>query len=544
MSERRAALRFTEISAIGSERLSARADTMMTRGVWSGGQAPRAHAILGLFIMGNEPKKPAPRAPNPTLAAPLWRSAYTDARCAATLDPLPPAPCPGAPVRVTPPAPTDVEAHRTDFFGPTYAALTTAFGDASLDDLTRAQAALGVVPALLIASAARPATDRVYRAIERIPDAVRRPFHKALGILIDSGLAAVTGAAQALLDTSMRGFAPGNPLPSRVELPIDSYSQLDTSCGETAAATILKAAGVPVLLDEIDTQLPGPYGVPGLSGMRDAGGNSLLIDREFARRGLTAISGVSDLARLKQFVASGMPVAVSLGWANGAGHYAVVSGFDEARGTVTVRNYKADGKTAAVPYAEFDTVWARHLRVMTAVSPRRDPRLAKLIAQGELRRPSEVARGFSLTDFWCDDKRLFIEGAYRYVTADTDATVRVSFNSEGIAWGDPAQMRWLNGSIAVRRRVADGWFVGFRVDKLSVRKQGDEWTSFRTTPIGASMTVSGPGFELSVAAERGGVQASLGMALAKRVSDLGLQVSVSASDDGRYSVTGVLAGTW
>lgn len=367
--------------------------------------------------MGNEPKKSARRAPHSTFAAPLWRLAHSDSQRAVSL---------------TPPTPTDVEAHRINLFGPTYAALTAAFGDATIDDVALAQTALGVAPALLLASAARLASDRVRHVIERVPEPARRGFQRSFAALIDSALAAVTGAAQALLDTSMRGFAPGNPLPSRVELPIDSYSQLDSSCGEIAAATVLGLAGVPVTVDELDPHLTGPYGVPGLGGLRDARGHSLVIDRAFAKRGLTAISGVADLARVKQLVASGMPVAVSLGWPNGAGHYALVSGFDEARGAVTVRNYKSDGKTVAVPYAEFDAAWERHMRVMTAVSPRRDPRMEKLIARGEIRRPSDAARGFSLADFWCDERRLFIDSAYRYVTADADAAVRVSFGAEGV----------------------------------------------------------------------------------------------------------------
>ncbi len=491
--------------------------------------------------MGND-KKPSL---NPTFATPLARAAFDDASRAMTLDPHPKAPRPGEPVRFDPPPPAVVEANRASFFGPTYAALTQALGnDASLDDLTRAEAAFGVVPALLLASAARPAADKVYAVIDHIPEAVRRPFHKAFGILVDSGLALATGAAQSLLDASVRGFAPGAQVPSKVELPVDAYSQLDTSCGETAVAMILKAAGEPVLLDEIDTQLPGPFGIPGVGGLRDVAGNNLVVDREFARRGLTAISGVGDLARLEQFVASGMPALVGLGWKGGGGHFAVVSGYDKAAGTVTVRNWKADGQTRAVPVAEFEDAWGRRFHMMTSVSPRRDPRLAKLMTQGELRRDSPIARGFSLADFWVDDKRVFVEAAYRYVTGDTDATVRVSFNSEGLAWGDASEMRWLDGSIAVRQRVADGWRVGFRVDKLSVRKQGDEWTSFRTTPVGAAVSVEGPGFELAVAAERGAVQGSLGLALAKRIADLGLRVNVSVDDEGQYNVMGVLAGAW
>lgn len=499
-----------------------------------------------LAPMGNDPKKPSPPI-NSTFTTPLWRAALTDPSKVVLLDPHPTPPKPGAPVRFEPPAsPADVEAGRARFFGPAYAALSHSFGnDATVDDLMQAEAAFSVVPALLIASAARPATDKLYGFVDRIPDAVRRPFHKAFGLLIDSGLALATAAAGTLLDDSVRSFAPGSRLPSRVELPVDAYSQLDSSCGETAVATVLKALGEPVFLDDVDTQLPGPYGVPGVGGAPGVAGYNLMVDREFARHGLTAISGSADLTRLKEFIACGMPVAVTVGWSNGGGHYAVVSGFDEARGTLTIRNWHADGKTITVPAGEFDVAWARHMRMLSAVSPRRDPRLAKLLAQGELRQPSHVSKGFSLSDFWVDKSRVYVELAYRYVTNETDATVRVSFNSEGLGWSDPSAMQWLNGSIAVRQRVAAGWHVGFRVDKLSVRKEGTtEWSTFRSTPIAGAVSVEGPGFELSVAAERGSVQASLGLSLAKRLADLGLKVNVAVDDEGRCNVMGVIAGTW
>lgn len=408
--------------------------------------------------MGNEPKKPASTV-NPTFATPLWRDALHAPSRVMSLDPHPTLPKPGERVRFDPPAlTTDVERARAQFFGPTYAALSQSLGvDPTMDDLVRAQTAFGVLPALLITSAVKPATDALYTVVDRVPEAIRRPFHKALGLLIDSGLAATTGAAQTLLDASVRGYAPGLQLPSKVELPVEAYAQLDSSCGETAVATILKAAGEPIFLDEVDTQLSGPFGVPGVGGTSGVAGYNLLVDREFARRGLTAISGSADVPRLKQFVASGMPVAVTVGWSNGGGHYAVVSGFDQASGTLTIQNWFADGKTARVREADFDVAWARHMRFLTAVSPRRDPRLAKLLEQGELRQPSGVAKGFSLSDFWVDKKRVFVELAYRYVTADTDATVRVSFNSEGLGWSDASAMQWLNGSIAVRQRVASGW---------------------------------------------------------------------------------------
>jgi hypothetical protein len=363
-------------------------------------------------------------------------------------------------------------------------------------------------------------------------------------VLIDSGLAYASGAAQSLFDRAVRDYAPGAALPPRVELPVTAISQLDTSCGETAVAMILKAAGEPVLVAEIDTQVQGPYGIPGLGGISGFAGNSIAVDREFARRGLSAISGPSDLGRLKQFVASGMPVMVSVGWSNGAGHLAVVSGYNEATGTLSICNWVGDGSVRTVAATEFDTAWARHMRYMTAVGRQRDPRLEKLLKATDLRRDSGVAKGFSITDFWCDAKRLLIEAAYRYVTPRTEVTVKVSFNSDGLRDEDPSAMRWLNGSIAVRQRVADGWYVGFRVEKLSLRKESGEWQTLRTMPVGAALSLEGPAFALTVAAERGAVQASLAASLGRAVADLGLRVNVSVNAEGACTVQGVLSGTW
>jgi hypothetical protein len=485
----------------------------------------------------------------PRTSTPLWKSALTADPIRLGLPahaPPPEALRPGSSITFAPTDPATVEANRTRLFGPTYAALSQAFGtDSDLSSELRGEAALGVVPALLLATVAKPGVDRVYQVLDHIPEAIRRPFEKGFAILVDNAVAAVTGAAQTALERATRSFVPGgSPTPSRVQLQVDAYSQLETSCGETAVAMIMKAAGEPVLIGDVDTQVPGPFGIPGVGGAPNIGGNNFLVDREFARRGLTAISGVGTVSRLKQYVASGFPVMVSLGWANGGGHFAVVSGYDDRAGTFTVKNYTARGNTDVVRAADFTAAWGRHQNLFTAVVPQRDPRLEKLLKAGEMTRPLKVYSGFSITDFWVDPKRLFVETAYRYVNATTDVTLRVSFNSDEFNPSDPGTMRWLNGSIAVRRKVTDGWFVGFRVEKLSLRKQNEDWKTFRTTPIGATATVEGPGFKLAVGAERGAFQASLAAELGRAIADLGLRVNLSVDTQGEYQLMGALAGTW
>src|SRR5438128_1504337 len=71
----------------------------------------------------------------------------------------------------------------------------------------------------------------------------------------------------------------GGDLPAARQLDVQAFAQTANSCGETASATILKAAGVPLALGDVDMQVAGFPGTSGQSG------------QELRRRGLTVVSG-------------------------------------------------------------------------------------------------------------------------------------------------------------------------------------------------------------------------------------------------------------
>jgi hypothetical protein len=303
---------------------------------------------------------------------------------------------------------------------------------------------------------------------------------------------------------------------------------MDNSCGETAAATLLKAAGEPVGLGDIDTQLSGFDGTTGQLG------------EELRRHGATVVSGPSDMDKLRTFVAAGLPVLVQVGWASGGGHFAVVSGYDDSTKQLTIRSFDGAGGLNKVPYSQFEADWARAYHSLAVVLPQRDPRTAGLQAAGDLRRPTPIYEGLTLSDFWVNEQgKVYVEGAYRYVSATTDVTVRVGYdsNEEGLS-------RRLGGSVAIRRYLAPGWLVGIKVEKMSLLNRADDWSSIRTAPISIYGTLQGPGFVVSAGTEQGGFQASLAADLGKLVAGLGLQANVTVNPDGTYRVTGVLSGTF
>jgi hypothetical protein len=97
-----------------------------------------------------------------------------------------------------------------------------------------------------------------------------------------------------------------------------------------------------------------------------------------------------------------------------------------------------------------------------------------------------------------DDKKVFVEAAYRYVTPSTDLTLRLSYNS------DAKQLaQQLNGSIALHQRLADGWYLGVRILKMSLKYQDDQWYSFKGAPLAVYALVSSGAGGRSRALHRG-----------------------------------------
>src|SRR4029077_3769516 len=104
--------------------------------------------------------------------------------------------------------------------------------------------------------------------------------------------------------------------------------------------------------------------------------------------------------------------------------------------------------------------------------------------------------------------------------------------------------RMLGGGLALRQRLASGWFVGISCEKLSVRARDDTWTSCETTPLAVYGTIQGPGFEIKAGGERGAFQASVAADLGQLVAGLGLQANAAVDADGTWRVTAGLSGTF
>ncbi|HJU24580.1 MAG TPA: hypothetical protein VJ891_18920, partial [Casimicrobiaceae bacterium] len=256
--------------------------------------------------------------------------------------------------------------------------------------------------------------------------------------------------------------------------------------------------------------------------------------------GLTIVSGPGNLDKLKAFLASNYPVMISIGWESGGGHLCVVSGYDDQNKTVTIVNYDAQGGTYQVPYDKFQTEWGNHLNYMTAVVPLRDSRLDELRQQGDLRHPTPIYEGLTLSDFYVNQQsQVFVEAAYRYVTDWTDITVRVSFDQS-----ESGLERQVNGSIAVRQKLATGWLLGMTVEKVSLRGQDDNWSTFTTAPLALYGSLQGPGFELKAGYQKGGFQASLVADLSRFWAGMGLQVDFSVDQTSGYRVFCSLTGTF
>jgi hypothetical protein len=134
---------------------------------------------------------------------------------------------------------------------------------------------------------------------------------------------------------------------------------------------------------------------------------------------------------------------------------------------------------------------------------------------------------------------VYVEGAYRHVTATSDITVRVHWNS-----AETGIDRQLGGAFTLRQKLASGWSVGFEVDKLSLVGKKEDWSSFATAPVSLYGFLEGPGFELRAGGERGGFQAELAADLGSLLAGLGVRINVAVDADRSYRELGMVGGTW
>lgn len=401
---------------------------------------------------------------------------------------------------------------------------------ASFADYFRARAALSEVPTALAGMWLKPLADRTYALIDRIPAAVRRPFDRALGILLDTVVSLPGMAVEAALPLTPDGAAPG-ALPGSVDLGIPAYPQLRSSCGETMVAAWLKGHGVPIALGEVDTQLPFFSGL------------NLLEDAELRKRDFSVVSGPGDLADLRTYLAAGYPVMVSIGWANGGGHYALVTGYDDRRQVLTVDNYRVKGTIDEVPYADFEETWARHRNLMVVAHPQKDGRLARLRQAGRLSRDAEVAEGLSISDIWVNERlELFVELAYRYKGTKDDLTVRLSVDT---AEGEYGLADVFGGSIRYTHRFDADTSITVYAEKLSVkgRHDADSVTSILEN-VAVYVGAKHKGLSGRVGWERGAWQAELELDLNGRLGALDASARVSVTPDGQLAVSLGLSGTF
>jgi TolA-binding protein len=169
-----------------------------------------------------------------------------------------------------------------------------------------------------------------------------------LGLLVAFALG-VSGCASV---PSAHSFDTRSPLPAEVELSqVAFYPQTQDQCGPAALATVLHHAGVARTLEQLaaDVYVPqrqGSFALEMLGGARRAGVVPYVLK--------------GQPQALWQEVAAGHPVVVlqNLRWDwLPLWHYAVVVGYDQAAGTVTLRS--GDEKRLTMPVSEFTQSWAK-----------------------------------------------------------------------------------------------------------------------------------------------------------------------------------------
>ena len=388
---------------------------------------------------------------------------------------------------------------------------------ASFDDYFRARTAIDEVPTAFAGMLLRPVADLAYDIVDAIPEWIRRPFDRAVGLLLDT-LMSLPGQ---LLGSHLPDF--DEPLPAAHDLGLTPYPQGYNSCGETMIATWLKSRGVPIALSEVDTQVPFALGT------------NLLEDQELRSRGFSLVSGPGTFSDLKSYLAHGHPVMVNVEWASGGGHYAVVTGYDDEARVLTIASYNADGKVARVPYDAFLADWGRRDNVMVVAHPVRDHRLDALRAAGRLSRDAQVSEGLSISDLWVNLRlELFIELAWRYRSRHDDLIVRLSITSTRGAW---ERVQALGSSVEYTHSFDDDTSITVRASQLPTYGEA-VGPGERALLHNVAVYVSGRYKALAMSAgyERGAFQAAVEAELSSKLAALSAEARVSVEADGNVSV--------
>jgi hypothetical protein len=316
---------------------------------------------------------------------------------------------------------------------------------------------------------------------------------------------------------------PSGALPDSANIPLKPYPQIKNSCGETMVATWLKGQGVPVALGEVDTQMPFFEG------------SNLLEDAELRNRGFSLISGPGTFDDMKTYVAHGYPVMVSVGWENGGGHYATVTGYDEKTKELIIDSYKADGKVDRVPYEKFKADWGRHKNMMMVAHPQRDARLQALRDAGRLSRKAEVQEGLSLSDVWVTQRlQFFVEAAYRYKGTKDDLTVRVNLMTGELERG---AANAIGGSVSYTHHFDRDTSVNVYAEKLTTKKTPDiQNVDDLMKDVAVYVGVRHKEFQARAGYDRGAFQAAMQAELNQRLFQMGAEARVNVQPDGNYAV--------
>ncbi|GMV40205.1 MAG: hypothetical protein AMXMBFR64_19210 [Myxococcales bacterium] len=392
---------------------------------------------------------------------------------------------------------------------------------ANFDDYFQARAAVTELPRMLAGLLLKPVAGAAYRVVDAIPPFVRRPFDRAVGILLD---AAVNLPGRLLPHAALDPGA----LPGDVDLELPAYPQMRNACGETMLATWLKAHGVPVALAEPDTQLSFYTG------------SGLLQEEELRRRGFSLVSGPGTLDDLRAYLAHGHPVLVEVGWEGGGGHFAVVRGYDDERREVVVDSYLADGQVARVPYDRFHADWERRQRRMTVVWPQRDRRLDALRAAGRVSRDAEIQEGLSISDVWLTrNLEMFLELAWRLRGTRDDLIIRLNLNTS-----ERAIEELLGGSIRWTHTLPDDTRLELYLEKVSVKGPGDaESARALLQNLASYLALRTEALSLRLGYERGAFQAEVQAGLDGALAGVGLEARLSVQPDGAWSVFVGLSGS-